>query len=154
MKQFITEAERLQKLAGIDEIKIYPSSFGNINSLTSPVSRHPDLLNFVKSNLRPLMNYIISELNNEALEEWNINPDDLSNIKIHSENAHEYYKDSPWDDEVQYYLPYGQDIEISTPEMDDKGAVIVIANHPIEYSEGYVRPLEKFKGLYWDVVNY
>ena len=150
MKQFITEAERLQKLAGIDEIKIYPSSF----SLTSPVSRHPDLLNFVKSNLRPLMDSIISELNNEALEEWNINPDDLSNIKIHSENAHEPYKYNSWGDGETYYLPYGQDIEISTPEMDDNGAVIVIANHPIEYSEGYVTPLEKFKGLYWDVVNY
>jgi len=152
MKQFITEVERLQKLAGIDEIKIYPSRFSNINNPISPDSRHPDLLNFIKSNLRPIMDYIISDLDDEALEEWNINPDNLSNIKIHDENMHEPYKDSPWGSE--YYLPYGQDIEISTPEMDDNSAVIVIGNHPMEYIDGYVSPLGKFKGLYWDVVNY
>ena len=143
-KQFITEAKRMQKLAGIvSESNINENQLNPLD----PNSRHPDLLNFVKANLANLISVVNPDPNNE--KGWNF--DDLDNIIISDDNFYDIYTDR-FDLEP---IPNGQDIYLVTPESERNGVAVEIKNHPTNYdSDTLTRPIPGFKGLYYDVYDF
>ena len=138
-------------LRGISEVKIIPTR--SIQSITSPNSRHPELYNFVKFNLKEIISSIISDLNENTVAKFNLNPNNINNITVEDENYYDYIAPGVYDDDYTL-LPQGQDIQIYTPEMYNESDAITIANHPLEYSDEKVNPLKGYDGLYWNMFNY
>jgi hypothetical protein len=150
-KQFITEAERLQKLAGISEIKIIPSSISNSEFLSSPNTRHPDLYNFIKQRSAELLTAVREDMNKESYNSFEeaTNIVDINDVVIDSYN---WWEDI--DEEEEY--PNGQEIIISRPGSDECTGLIISnldnKSHDNLTSGMSFEPIPGFPGLYYDYI--